>query len=89
MFQVPSTMSFQLLQNGGHRKQMLTKEDQSIRYASFTIIGMILLLSIIAIISGGLDGLSGIPTTAAYCLAVAAPLTFLIILSWKKKPLKK
>jgi small-conductance mechanosensitive channel len=57
--------------------------ERSVRWASITILSMIGLLTIIAIVSGGLTGLGGVPMSIAYCLAIAAPLLVVIGLAWK------
>lgn len=57
--------------------------ERSVRWASITIVAMLALLTIIAVVSGGLIGLGGVPMSVAYCLAIAAPLLVIIGLAWK------
>jgi hypothetical protein len=63
---------------------MEEKQKRSMKWASITIIGMIMILAAIAVSSGGLSQLGNIPLTITYCLAVSAPLLLVIGLAWRK-----
>lgn len=60
------------------------KQTRSAKWASLTIIGMIIVLTGIAILSGGLSQFGNVPITIAYCLVVSTPLLLVIALAWRK-----
>lgn len=63
--------------------KMETHVEKSVRWASIAILSMIVLLTTIAMVSGGLTGLGGVPMSIAYCIVIAAPLLAVIGLAWK------
>ncbi|HZY94611.1 MAG TPA: hypothetical protein VFE98_07105 [Candidatus Bathyarchaeia archaeon] len=58
--------------------------EKSVKWASLTILGMLLVLLGIMLFTGGLTGLSGVGPSLAYFGIVTVPILILIALANKK-----
>jgi len=59
-------------------------QEKSVKWASLTILGMLIVLLGIMLFSGGLTGISGIGLSLAYFGIVTAPILILIALAKRK-----
>ncbi len=59
-------------------------KEKSVKWASATLVAMLVVLLAITLFSGGLTGLSGIWPSLAYFAIVSAPITLIIVLANRK-----